>query len=163
MQEQGRWTGIICPALCFTSAAACSGGNPASVAHTQGTAWMDRNPVSADHTRRWCGQTGISCLCVCTDRTRQGSSAWMSTLITGHTDKILSLNLVWGSKALLVVRGNALSTLPSNSYRGGFCLDSKMKIRQKKNNTGFLLYTAAFKIHFRTSINRLEVSLWFFF
>lgn len=24
-----------------------------------GTVWMDRNPVSADHTRRWCGQTGM--------------------------------------------------------------------------------------------------------
>lgn len=54
------------------------------------------------------------------DLMRQGSSTWMSTLIIGHTEKILSFNLVWGSKALLVVKGNALSTLPSSSYREDF-------------------------------------------
>ena len=99
------------------------------------------------------------------DLMRQGSSTWMSTLIIGHTEKILSFNVVWGSKALLVVKGNALSALPSSSYRGGFCLDSKMKVRQKKNNIGFLflLYATAFKINFRTCINSLEVSLCGFF
>lgn len=98
------------------------------------------------------------------DLMRQGASTWMSTLIIGHTEKILSFNLVWGSKALLVVKGNALSTLPSGSYRGGFCLDSKMKVRQKKNNIGFhfLLYATAFKINFRTSINSPEVLGCFF-
>lgn len=95
---------------------------------------------------------------------RQGSSPWMSTLIIGHTEKILSFNLVWGSKALLVVKGNALSTLPSSSYRRGFCLNSKMKVRQKKNNIGFLflLYATAFKINFRRSINSLLGCFFFF-
>lgn len=95
---------------------------------------------------------------------RQGSSASVSTPITGFTEKILSFNFDWGSKALLVVKGNALLTLPSSSYHGGFCVDSKMKARQKKNNIGFLflLYTTALKTNFRTSINSLEVSVWFF-
>lgn len=95
------------------------------------------------------------------DLMRQSSSAWMSTLIFGHTEKILSFSLVWGSKALLVVKGNALSTLPSSSYHGGFCLDSKMKAKHKNDiNFLFLLYATASEISFRTSINSLEVSLW---
>lgn len=44
---------------------------------------------------------------------RQGCSTWMSALIIGHTKKILSINLDQGNKALLAVKGNALSTLPS--------------------------------------------------
>lgn len=93
---------------------------------------MDRNPVSADHTHRRCGQTGMRCLCACMSLRKQGSSASMSTLIIGFTEKILSFNFGWGSKALLVVKGNALLTLPSSSYHGGFCVDSKIKVRQKK-------------------------------
>jgi len=38
---------------------------------------------------------------------------WMSALIISRTKKILSINLVQSSNALLAVKGNALSTLPS--------------------------------------------------
>lgn len=107
--------------------------------------WTDRNVMAA-------------CLCGCWGHS---ASRCMATLRTGHTEKIPNFYFVWGSKALLVVKGNALSTLPSSSYHAGFCLDSKMKARHKKNNTGFvfLLYAPAFKINFRRSRNSLEVSL----
>lgn len=46
VQERGKWTGIVHPALYCTCAAVCSGRNPASVDQTQGQ----------------CGWTGILCL-----------------------------------------------------------------------------------------------------
>lgn len=92
------------------------------------------------------GWTGI--LCVQTTRThgvdrqecnvcvfvwlRQGTSGCMSNLIIDHTEKILDFYLVWGSKALLVVKGSALSTLPSSSYHAGFCLVSRWKQSTKR-------------------------------
>lgn len=159
-----EWTGIICPALYCTCAAVCSGRNPASVGQAQGQrGWTG---ILCLQTTRTDGVDRQECnVCVFVWVLRQGASRWMSTPIIGHTEKILNFYLVWGSKALLVVKGNALSTLPSSSYHAGFCLDSKMKARHKKNNTGFLflLYATAFKINFRTSANSLEVSLCVFF
>lgn len=73
----------------------------------------------ADHTHtRVDRQECAVCVFVCL--LRQGTSRWMSKLIIGHTEKILNFYLVWGSKALVVVKGNALSTLPSSSYHAGF-------------------------------------------
>lgn len=75
--------------------------------------------------------------------TRQGCSMWMSALIISCTKKILSINLVQSSNALLAVKGNALSTLPSMIW--GILPRLKDESEAKKDNiVGFfssLFYT----------------------